>query len=291
MWGVPAVSSPHWVCPHWWCVCFHGLYFSGSRLLCQELSGAGPVLRALSRSKPLRFRVLSTPRKRRLHWTWVLCPSQVWAAHLTRRFASAFTSRWAVRLIFFPIPVIGFLGVQRAHLLRCAMCLFWWADLWLQSSRQMSTIQNRKNSRLAMQPACCLVEDTSLGQRLPVSGSGCPTPHPRLLVSGGGWSSPQPVSSPLVFAQSFVLWVGLAVPQVRAVHGIVVSLSLSLFFFLSLSLSGYPTVWVAISSQFPQIAFRAFGPSPYPKQCSLGLPVQPPLAGGSCKCWELPLGM
>ena len=143
----------------------------------------------------------------------------------------------AVRLIFFRIPVIGFLGVQRARLLRCAMCLFWWADLWLQPSRQMSTIQNPKNSRLAMEPACSLVEDTALGQRLPVSGSGCP-PNPRLLVSSGRWSGPQPISSPLVFAQSFVLWVGLAVPQVRAVHGIVLCLclSLSLFFFFFFSL-------------------------------------------------------
>ena len=60
---------------------------------------------------------------------------------------------------------------------------------------------------------------------------------PCLHVSGGGWAGPQPASSPLVFAQSFVLWTGLAVPQVRAFRRIV----------FSLSLSGYPTVWVAIS--------------------------------------------
>ena len=62
-------------------------------------------------------------------------------------------------------------------------------------------------------------------------------------------------------------------PQVRALHEKV--LSLSLFF----SFSGYPTVWVVISCQLPQIVPRAFRPCPYPKQCSLCLPVQPPLAG------------
>ena len=34
VWGVLAVSRPHWVCPCSQRVCFHGLHFSGSRLLC-----------------------------------------------------------------------------------------------------------------------------------------------------------------------------------------------------------------------------------------------------------------
>jgi len=42
------------------------------------------------------------------------------------------------------------------------------------------------------------------------------------------------------------------------------SLSLSLLFFF-LSLPGYPTVWIAISCQFLQIALGAFRPGPYPK--------------------------
>ena len=36
VWGVLAVSGPHWVCPHSWCVCFPSLHCSGSRLLCRE---------------------------------------------------------------------------------------------------------------------------------------------------------------------------------------------------------------------------------------------------------------
>ena len=38
--------------------------------------------------------------------------------------------------------------------------------------------------------------------------------------------------------------------------------------FLYFFLSGYPTVWVAISRQFPQIVFRAFRPTPYPKHAA-----------------------
>ena len=60
----------------------------GSRLLCQELSEAGPGLYALPRSKPLRFRYLGTPQRHRLGWACVWCPSQVRAALVTRCLAS-----------------------------------------------------------------------------------------------------------------------------------------------------------------------------------------------------------
>ena len=56
VWGVLAVSGPHWVCPNSQRVCFPGLHCSGSRLLSWELSKVGPGLHALPRSKPLRFR-------------------------------------------------------------------------------------------------------------------------------------------------------------------------------------------------------------------------------------------
>ena len=54
-----------------------------------ELSQAGPGLRALPRSKLLRFWFLGTPQMHRLGWACVLCPSQVqafrrpgaWRAH------------------------------------------------------------------------------------------------------------------------------------------------------------------------------------------------------------------
>ena len=63
-----------------------------------------------------------------------------------------------------PALPLGFLSVQPVHLLR-----------W------MSTVQNPKKSWLAMKPTCSLVDDVSLGPRLPPSSSGCP----RLPVSAG----------------------------------------------------------------------------------------------------------
>ena len=54
-----------------------------------ELSKAGPGLRALPRSKLLRFRFSGTPQRRRLSWACVLCPSQVQVAQATRCLASA----------------------------------------------------------------------------------------------------------------------------------------------------------------------------------------------------------
>ena len=77
VWGVLAVSGPHWVCPHSQRVCFPCLHCLGSRLLFWELSEAGPGLYALPRSKPLRFRYFGSPQRLRLHWACVLCPSQV----------------------------------------------------------------------------------------------------------------------------------------------------------------------------------------------------------------------
>ena len=77
------------------CVCFPSLHCSGSRLLCLQLSEAGPGLRALPRSKPFRFRFRfsGTPQRRTLSQTCVLCPSQVWAAQATRCLASTVTPR------------------------------------------------------------------------------------------------------------------------------------------------------------------------------------------------------
>ena len=79
----------HTGCSHSWHMCFPSLHFSGSRLLCRELSEVSPGLYALPRSKPLRFRFSGTPQRRRLSWVCVLCPSQVQAAQVTRCLASA----------------------------------------------------------------------------------------------------------------------------------------------------------------------------------------------------------
>ena len=129
--GVIVVSQPHWVCPLSRCVCFPSLHCSGSSLLCRELSEAGPGLHALPRSKPLRFRFSGTRQRPRLGWASVLCPSQVRAAQVTRYWQAQLPPVGGC-IISLPLSqLLSFLGVQWARLLRCAMCLFWGADVWL----------------------------------------------------------------------------------------------------------------------------------------------------------------
>ena len=88
-WRVLAVSRPHWVCPLSRHVCFFCLHCLGSRLLCWELSEAGPGLYGLPRSKLLRFRYSGCPQRCRFGWACVLCPSQVRAAQVARCLVSA----------------------------------------------------------------------------------------------------------------------------------------------------------------------------------------------------------
>ena len=73
-----------------------------------ELSKAGPGLCALPRSKPLRFRFLGTPQRRRLGWACVLCPSQVQAAQATRCLVSSLSPSGEMSLIASPIPATWF---------------------------------------------------------------------------------------------------------------------------------------------------------------------------------------
>ena len=195
------------------CMHFPGLSHSGSGswILHKGADSVGPVFCALPRSEQLRW------------------PGAWWAQ-----------SPPGGQCVLSPPPYqpLGILGVQQACLFRCAVCLFWGADVWLRPSWQMSTVQNPKNSWLA---TCLQFGRGCLsGVMIAPFWLWLPTPPPHcLLVSCGGWAGPQPASSSLVFAQSFLLWVGLAVPQVRAFCRIVLSLSFSfsLFLFLSLSLS------------------------------------------------------
>ena len=76
----------------------------------RELSEAGPGLRALLRSKPLRFRFSGSPQRGRLGWACILCPSQVRAAQATRCLASALSPGGAVHLIISPVPDAQFPG-------------------------------------------------------------------------------------------------------------------------------------------------------------------------------------
>ena len=148
-WCVLTVIQPPWVWPHSWRVCFPSLHCSCSRLFFWGLSDAGPGLYALPRSKLLRFRFLGTPQRCRLLWACVLCPSQVQAAQETRCLVSALSlGGWCVFSLH-PSQPLSFLGEQWEHLLRCDMCLFWGANLWLQRSQRMSSIQDPRKTWLA----------------------------------------------------------------------------------------------------------------------------------------------
>ena len=170
-----AVSGLHRVCPRSQHVCFPCLHCLGSRLLCQELSEAGPGLYALLTSKPLRFRHSGSPQRHRLGWACVLCPSQIQAAQVTRCLASEVAATYCLprpcRLVFLVYNRRTFSGG----------CL----------------LSRIPRSPLAKKPACSLIDNASLGPRLPPSGSGCPC----LPVTEGGEAGLQPASS----AQSFVL--------------------------------------------------------------------------------------
>ena len=139
MWGVLAMSQPHWVCP-----CSRACAFSAG-----ELSEVGPGLGALPRSKPLRFSFSGNPQRCRLGWACILHPFQVQAAQETRCLASAVSPGGECVLSPPRSQPVGFLGGSGCAHLRCAVCLFWGANLWLRPSRQMSTVQDPKKSWLA----------------------------------------------------------------------------------------------------------------------------------------------
>ena len=114
-----------------------------------ELSKASPGLHALPRSKLLGFRFLGTPQRHRIGWVCVLCPSQVWAAQMTRCLASAFfPGGWCILSPPQSQP-LGFLGVPQECHLRCAVCSLSGADLWLRPSWRMSTVQDPRKTWLA----------------------------------------------------------------------------------------------------------------------------------------------
>ena len=153
-----AVSWPHWVCPCSPRVCFPCLHCLGSRLLCGNC--LRPALGCmhfpgLSRSGSGTQVLLKAQTRLGLCFVPFPGPSSSGGQVLGEHGCCDLLPPLSLPL--------GFLGVQPAYLLRCAVCLFWGADLWLRPSRWMSTIQNPRKSWLAMKPACSLVDDASLG--------------------------------------------------------------------------------------------------------------------------------
>ena len=131
VWGVLTVSGSHWVCPRSRRVCFPGLHFLGSRLLCQGAVWGGP---------------------------WVACTSQICAAQV--QFLGYSTkAQTQLGLHFVPLPGLSSSGVQVLSLRTLHRCstsyhlpglshsvswvrkgtsgvpyLFWGADHWLRPS-------------------------------------------------------------------------------------------------------------------------------------------------------------
>ena len=104
--------------PHSQRVCFPSLHCSDSRLLCWELSDAGPGLRALPRSKSLRFRFSGTPQRHRLSWACILCPSQVRATQVTRCLASVVAATYCL-----PCPCCSVFWVYNGHTFSGVPCV------------------------------------------------------------------------------------------------------------------------------------------------------------------------
>ena len=111
------------------------------------LSKVGPGFRALPRSELLRFRFSGTPQWHKLSWMCILCP--VLSSSGDQVLGECTVPGGRCVLITSSVPALGFLGAQREHCLRCAVCLFWGADLWLRPSWWMSTMQYPKKTWLA----------------------------------------------------------------------------------------------------------------------------------------------
>ena len=217
-------------CPKWALgfVHFPGLSHSrsGSWVLHKGTDSVGPASCALPRSEQLRR-------------------PGAWREH-SPQVGSVSSPPW-------PQP-LGFLGAQWEHCLRCVVCLLWGADLWLWTSWWMSTIQDPRKTWLgtgSLLPVWWRMP--SLGPRLPLAFQLCSLPPASQPPAGGG-ASPQLASSPLVFAQSFVLSVGQVVP-----YSFLWESSVSLFFFsfplwLSHSLGCYLTLAPSDCLQGIQVA-------------------------------------
>ena len=124
-------------------------------------------------------------------------PSPVGAAQAARSMRSALSPVQCA--LSSPRSQSQFPGV----LVRCALCLFWEADFWLQPSWRMSTILNlRKSLVRSWKPVCPLVGGAVSGAKF------APFPSPLPPASSRGWAGPQPASSSLIFTQSFVLGTG-----------------------------------------------------------------------------------
>ena len=139
---------------------------------------------------------------------------------------------------------LGFWVCHESTVSGVLVCLLWEAHLRLRLSWQMSTVQDPRKTWLAV-GAC-----SQFGGGCRLWGQDCPSP------SGSGCRLPAslpPGGDGLVCSQLALLWYSLS-PLFYEQAQLCLRLelfarkfSLSLFFFFFFALSGYLTVWVAIS--------------------------------------------
>ena len=140
--NITGVCGEYSQCPsHTGCAPTHGmrafLVYTAQATGCPagELSKVGPGLRALPRSKSLRFIYLGTQQRHRLGWACVLCPSPGPSRSGDRD--QVFGECGRSYLLPLLSLLLSFLGVQQDYLLR-----------------RILTIQNPKKTWLEMKPAC-----------------------------------------------------------------------------------------------------------------------------------------
>ena len=142
-------------------------------------------------------------------------------------------------LITSPVLAAQFPGVPREHHLTCAVCLLWGADLRLQLSWQMSTVQDPRKTWLATGSLLTvwwgmMVSGAEIAPCLLALSVTC---LPASLPPVGGWG---------LYAAG---WLSFGIRSILcSVSG--PGCALKPFtgkFSLSFFLPGHPTVWVAIS--------------------------------------------
>ena len=190
-----------------------------------ELSKACPGLCALPRSKPLMFRFSGTPQKDRLSWVCVLCPSQVWAAQVTKCLVSTLSPGGPCVLSPPRSQPLDFLGAVGALSQVCCVSPLGSWSLTVTLLADFNCPGSQEDLISNWEPAHSLVKDAISEVEIAPCLLALAATHLPLCLRWGGAGSPQPASSPLVFIQSFVLWLCKVVP-----YGFSQETSLSLFF-------------------------------------------------------------
>ena len=169
-----AVSGPHWVCRRSRQVCSPSLHFWGSRFLCWGAVWGGPWVACTSQVWAAQVQVLGYSTKERNQLGLQCLPFPGRAAWLAQ------SPQVGRALITSPSQPLGCLGGRGHGRLRCRVSLL---RSWSLTAPLPVDVNRPESQEVLVNnqgPACSLVEDASLGPRLPLSGSGWPRLPPSL---------------------------------------------------------------------------------------------------------------